>query len=146
MAASNIEQFDEVAGAVFANLYDSFPIPIYIELDKYTGGKPLLKEIDEWNSVNSDEADMAYFTILWLIGSGYITATPHNSGGYWYGFSEAVLTAKGLETLKATPGSLTTPLGERLKEAVKQDGREITRSLVSQALSIGINLGINALK
>lgn len=117
-----------------------------MELDKYTDGKPLLKEIDEWTRVNSDEADMAYFTILWLIGSGYITATPHNSGGYWYGFDEAVLTAKGLETLKAIPDSLTTPLGERLKEAVKQGGWEATRTLVSQVLSVGATIGINALK
>lgn len=89
---------------------------------------------------------MAYFTILWMVKSGYINAVPHDSGGFWDGFSDAVLTAKGLETLKATPDSLIAPLGERLKDAVKQDGREITRSLVSQVLSIGLTLGINALK
>lgn len=100
----------------------------------------------QFHETNSKDADMAYYTISWLLESGYIKAIPHNSGVFWKGFSDVVLTAKGLETMKATPDSLTAPMGERIKDAVKQDGREVARSLVSQALSIGLALGVNALK
>ncbi|MFM5495225.1 hypothetical protein ACET9I_01430 [Aeromonas veronii] len=146
MTTYNIEQFDEIAGLVFARLYDSFPIPIYLDVGEYTGGKPLRISFSQFHETNSKEADMAYYTISWLLESGYINAIPHNSGGFWKGFSDVVLTAKGLETMKATPDSLTAPMGERIKDAVKQDGREVARSLVSQALSIGLALGVNALK
>jgi hypothetical protein len=44
------------------------------------------------------------------------------------------------------PDSLTTPLGERIKDAVKQGGVEIIRTVVSQVFSVGATIGINALK
>ncbi len=140
MAASNIEQFDEVAGKTFAMLYEAFPIPIDLPLREYTGveGVYVNQEEDEL----THQARLVISTLEWLQESGYVMAKVRPD----FGLNRCVLTAKGLETLKATPGSLTTPLGERLKEAVKQDGREITRSLASQALSIGLTLGINALK
>ncbi|MBP4058401.1 hypothetical protein [Aeromonas sp. Prich7-2] len=142
MTASNIEQFDAIAGQTFALLYEAFPIPIALPLVKYTG-EGLVFEVDGFTgSELTQQAELVMASLVWLVDSGYIRATVHQKSG----LAEAVLTAKGLETLKATPGSLTTPLGERLKDAVKQDGREITRSLVSQALSIGLSLGINALK
>lgn len=142
MTTSNIEQFDAIVGQTFALLYEAFPIPTALPLVKYTGEGPVFEADGFTGTELTQQAELAMASLTWLVESGYIRAKVHQKSG----LTDAVLTAKGLETLKATPGSLTTPLGERLKEAVKHDGREITRSLVSQALSIGLNLGINALK
>ncbi|MFQ1753526.1 hypothetical protein ACK4A1_01535 [Aeromonas veronii] len=139
---SNIEKFDDIAAKTFAILYERFPLPCYIAVEHFTEGRPILEDIAHGGQMPTDEVKLIDATFVWLVDAGYINGKMNR----FIGLSQAVLTAKGLETLKATPDSLTTSIGERLKEAVKQDGREITRSLVSQALSIGLNIGINALK
>lgn len=140
MAASNIEQFDEIAGKTFAMLYEAFPIPIELPLEEYTGVGGVYA--NEENATLTHQSKLVMGTLEWLHMSGYIRAKVQPDCG----LSNCVLTAKGLETLKVIPDSLTTPLGERLKDAVKQGGVEIIRTLVSQAFSVGATIGINALK
>ncbi|GKQ95995.1 hypothetical protein [Aeromonas hydrophila] len=140
MAASNIEQFDEIAGKTFAMLYESFPIPIDLPLREYTGVEGVYANQEE-NEL-THQARLVMSTLEWLQESGYVRAKVQHD----FGLNRCVLTAKGLETLKVIPDSLTAPLGERLKDAVKQGGWEITRTLVSQVLSVGATIGINALK
>lgn len=142
MTASNIEKFDAIAGQTFALLYEAFPNPIALPLVKYTG-EGLVFEVDGFTgSELTPQAELVMASLVWLVDSGYIRATVHQKSG----LAQAVLTAKGLETLKVIPDSLTTPLGERLKDAVKQGGVEIIRTLVSQAFSVGATIGINTLK
>jgi len=73
--------------------------------------------------------------LFWLRDAGYLSGENHD-----FGLIDAVLTAKGLETLKAVPDSLNakTPLGERMVQAVKTEGGHVLRSLVNQALGIGV--------
>ncbi|MNR50332.1 hypothetical protein D3C85_1698370 [compost metagenome] len=57
-------------------------------------------------------------------------------------FTKAVLTAKGLEVLNAVPDSLAqrTSIGEQLAEASKSGGKELLRSITTEALGIGVRL------
>lgn len=142
MTTSNIEQFDAIVGQTFALLYEAFPLPITLPLVKYTG-EGLVFEVDGFTGTElTPQAALVMASLAWLVESGYIRAKVHQKSG----LTDAVLTAKGLETLKVIPDSLTTPLGERLKDAVKQGGVEIIRTLVSQAFSVGATIGINSLK
>ncbi|MDR5013460.1 hypothetical protein RF663_04250 [Aeromonas veronii] len=140
MSLSNIEQFDEVAGKTFAMLYESFPIPINLPLRKYTGVEGVYANQEEGELTH--QARLVMSTLEWLQESGYVMAEVRPD----IGLDHCVLTAKGLETLKVIPDSLTTPLGERIKDAVKQGGVEIISTLVSQVFSVGATIGINALK
>ncbi|HDT6080014.1 TPA: hypothetical protein QHC28_004739 [Aeromonas veronii bv. veronii] len=139
---SNIEKFDDIAAETFAILYERFPLPCYIAVEHFTEGRQAYEDIDHGGQMPTDEARLIDATFVWLVDAGYIKGNVNRH----IGIGQAVLTAKGLETLKATPDSLTAPMGERIKDAVKQDGRDVARSLVSQALSIGLSLGVNALK
>ncbi|MNG30984.1 hypothetical protein D3C84_1167130 [compost metagenome] len=53
-----------------------------------------------------------------------------------------MLTAKGLEVLNAVPDSLAqrTSIGEQLAEASKSGGKELLRSITTEALGIGVRL------
>lgn len=138
MALSNIEKFDELVGEMFAVLYAAFPLPKAL-LAKYfvPDGNVYTPGGINYGELTCD-AEFFMATGRWLINAGYIEA--QESGGC--AFVDALLTAKGLETLKAVPGSLQgkAPLGEQLVDAAKTEGREALRSLVSQALGIGLQL------
>lgn len=140
MTTSNIEQFDAIVGQTFALLYEAFPIPIDLPLMKYTGVEGVYANQEEGELTH--QARLVMSTLEWLQESGYVMAEVRPD----IGLDRCVLTAKGLETLKVIPDSLTTPLGERLKDAVKQGGVEIISTLVSQVFSVGATIGINALK
>ncbi len=118
MAPKNIERFNEIVGEIFGRLYESFPVKIDI------------KAVD---IVRQNELTFFLDTVDWLKNSGYLIGA-RSSGG----IHNAVLTAKGLEVLNATPGSLEKPLGVRISDSIKIEGKEALRSLVSQTLGIGL--------
>lgn len=134
MALSNIERFDEIVGEAFALLYESFPVPRPLLPAAFVGEGNVIDPGGFTGAELTKEAEFCMATLHWLVDTGYITArdvTPH-------GLGRTVLTAKGLETLKAVPDSLQGPLGARLVEAAKTEGRELIRSLAGQALSMGL--------
>jgi len=134
MALSNIERFDETVGKAFALLYESFPVPRPLLPGAFVGEDNVIDPDGFTGAELTNEAEFCMAALLWLEDTGYITARdirPYALGG-------VVLTAKGLETLKAMPDSLQGPLGARLMEAAKTEGRELMRSLASQALSMGL--------
>lgn len=134
MALSNIERFDEIVGKTFALLYESFPVPRPLFPGIFIGEENVMIPDDFLGERFSPNAEFCMAALLWLESTGYISArdiTQHALGG-------VVLTAKGLEALKAMPDSLQGPLGARLMEAAKTEGRELMRSLASQALSMGL--------
>ncbi|EIU0511074.1 TPA: hypothetical protein ACJINS_004821 [Escherichia coli] len=118
MAPKNIERFNEIVGEIFGRLYESFPVKIDI------------KAVD---IVRQNELTFFLDTVDWLKNSSYLIGA-RSSGG----IHNAVLTAKGLEVLNATPGSLEKPLGARISDSIKIEGKEALRSLVSQTLGIGL--------
>ncbi|XXF10895.1 hypothetical protein J3Q00_11335 [Pseudomonas sp. D2-3] len=138
MAASNIERFDELTGQVLARLYAEFPMPIRLAPDSF---------VDPWwvtdetigGPIASRETNFFTATVVWLGEAGYLRYKEVDKTEL-HGFSGAVLTAKGLELLKAVPDSLGDSFGERLRDAAAVEGREGLRALVSQVLGAGVSV------
>lgn len=135
MSTTNIEKFNEIVGIIFGKLYESFPLKIDL-LSIEVIGEPLQYS----DGIYSDELcttveDHRFFldTVDWLMTNGYLAGTMSSASCH-----RAVLTAEGLEVLKAIPDSLETPLGDRIKETLKTESKEALRSLVSQTLGIGL--------
>ncbi|MFW3895931.1 hypothetical protein [Pseudomonas bharatica] len=137
MAVTNIEMFDDITGKVFATLYQSFPIPKYLGVAEFVE-TPMGYSERLGMDVPTREAEFFTATAQWLINAGYITGEPYPS---MY-VSNALLTAKGLEVLKAIPDSLSTKasIGELLANTAQEEGKEIFRGLVGQALGLGARL------
>ncbi len=137
MAVSNIEMFDEITGKIFATLYQSFPMPKYLGVADFVE-IPMEYSERQGMDVPTSEAEFFTATAQWLINAGYITGEPYPS---MY-VSDAILTAKGLEVLKAIPDSVSAKasIGELLATTAKQEGKEVFRGLVGQALGIGARL------
>ncbi|OHW40176.1 hypothetical protein [Pseudomonas sp. 06C 126] len=136
MTASNIERFDELTGQIFGKLYTSFPIPTHLQSRHFIADSILSKPSPQ-DPERVQAVKMFYATARWLATSGYISFSETRDG-----IEEAVLTAKGLEVLKATPSSLESgpSIGERLAATGKEGGKEIFNGLVGEALGLGARL------
>lgn len=108
---TNIQLFDEITAKLFANLYESFPLPADINCLSVTG----CHEVDECGRI-SREAGICVHTLRWLGDEGFINVGQM----YQHGGGGIVLTSKGLAALKAVPSGLEgkTSIGERLQAAV----------------------------
>jgi hypothetical protein len=145
MATSNIDQFNEITGRVFAHLYQAFPIPTdlrpaVIEIQEASRGDydPILGTTSG-QEPKSQEEQLFVHSVEWLRQTGYLTAERYAMSDH---FTKAVLTAKGLEVLNAVPGSLKQRLsiGEQLADASRSGGKELLRSITTEALGIGVRL------
>ncbi|TFF13723.1 hypothetical protein EXW72_08340 [Pseudomonas sp. BCA14] len=133
MSASNIERFDQLAGRIFADLYEAFPLPK--TLSDISHGEKGLDPV-----FNAEFFFVA--TVRWLASSGYVT---HGKQDNRFVFEDCVLTAKGLEVLKATPDSLTeSSIGSQLQDAAKSGLVDSVKTLVGKALAIGAAKGYTA--
>ncbi|EHD22630.1 MULTISPECIES: hypothetical protein [Brenneria] len=139
MTNSNIEKFNELVGIIFAKLYESFPLKRDLFTDDILGKEFLASNSQE---IGTSAEDEIFFldSIDWLLMSGYIVGARSSGGCH-----NVVLTAKGLEVLKAVPQSLNSPLGERIVAAVNAEGRKALSSLVSQALGLGLQYAIRSI-
>ncbi|UVJ45531.1 hypothetical protein NVV94_08235 [Pseudomonas sp. LS1212] len=137
MAVSNIEMFDDITGKIFAALYQSFPIPKYLMAESFVD---VAMEFDERHGMELPSSNAEFFiaTAQWLIDAGYMAGSTHG----FIRVEDAVLTAKGLEALKAIPDSVSSKasIGEQLANTAKEEGREAFRGLVGQALGIGARI------
>ncbi|EIX7372523.1 hypothetical protein ACEPNH_000794 [Citrobacter freundii] len=136
MSNSNIDKFDEITGRLFADLYANFPVPMIIKSENYSvhieGSDNFVNDVVRDNH----ECDFVDASVRWLSSSGFITTTGLSNNG----FLDVVLTPKGLECLKLTPGSLQPSLGTQLTEAVKAGKTEAVKTFTSQALSVSAAL------
>jgi len=142
MTSSNVERFDRLTGGVFGKLYQSFPVPIELNINDFTSLiTPLKETYEEDQTLNASE--FFYSTLSWLKDSGYITYLNNaldNTSCYG-----CVLTAKGLEVLKAVPKSVDgDSLGGQLADAVKEGAMGKLKELASEALSKGYGAAIGA--
>lgn len=129
---NNIDQFNIIAGKLFADLYSTFPE--YREIDYFSLSLDLIPK-EEFDK-GFDIPQFTEATVRWLSDAGYIWLLPPE---HLCGKPKAVLSPKGLEVLKSNPSSLEgkKPLGEKLIEFTKN---RLTDAL-SQAVSIGITQG-----
>lgn len=145
--ASNMERFDLLTGALFARLYESFPEPVTLE------PRPFLNQIapegqdHEAQRVQSFNAiEFFGYTINWLAQTGYLTHASQTQAELSI-FDGCVLTAKGLEVLKALPDSVTgKTLGSQLQDAAKNGVLDSVKSLTGKALGLGASMSYSAAK
>lgn len=136
MAASNIQRFDEITGKVLAALFEAFPVPTYLLAARFV--EQPTRICAHMGEVPSEEAEFFIACVEWLAEAGYIKLRGTNHGCA----SDVVLTAKGLETLKAVPKSLhdNTSIGEQLIEATKDGVLDQVRDLTNSFLKRGFAL------
>ena len=129
----NIELFDLYVGKTFVKLYESFPLRCYLDICEMTE-----KELDEETLRTPKECEIYRDTVIWLCESNYIKYDSKDQ----YGFGGAVLSAKGLELLKATPDSMKskTGIGEKLSAIAKNGGDEALKQTVNAMLSMGLKM------
>jgi hypothetical protein len=138
MAVSNIERFDETVAKIFSELYLEFPLPHNLRAESFMNSPMEFHEVYGKEMPTQDDAEFFIATAQWLIQTGYIYGEVHP----YIRVSDAVLTAKGLEVLKASPDSLATgpSIGEQLATATKDGSKELMRGLLAQALTLGTRL------
>lgn len=129
----NMELFDTYTAEIFSRLYQSFPEPCALDVLHISG----CQDVDETGRMEKP-ARICRHTVLWLEQSGYLSFESE----YPSGFFGVVLSAKGLEVLKAVPDSVKSSdtLGEKLVKALKGGARETARILAKTVLSKGLSL------
>ncbi|MCX7293599.1 hypothetical protein [Janthinobacterium sp.] len=138
MTLSNIDAFDELTGQIFARLYENFPKPIYLDARRFVeGGDTACFNADSFTGAELTPPAEAFInTATWLVQEGYISVRPNSKSAT--GFSDAVLSEKGLIALKAVPDSLVSraTLGERLVQSVKAGTTEVLKGVANEVLSV----------
>lgn len=144
----NIEVFNETVGKTLAFLYENFPRRIHFSVSKLTGipepeiPTPHRTEEEKAKQREQHQAlELRYYSIVWLVDTGYISAKPNSFND----FQDAVLTAKGLEVLKIEPKSLGGSYGDKLVEASKDGAAEVLKNAASSLLTTGVGLAIKRL-
>ena len=135
MAASNIEQFDMIAGKTFAALYQAFPMPIDIALEEYTVHGSASEDRGDGIEAMTEEASLIMASWSWLVEADYIDANVQDD----IGLKEAVLSAKGISILKSMALPYTLTLGYRLTAAIDEGDQDKVRTFASMAIGFGIN-------
>ncbi|WP_409306141.1 hypothetical protein [Pectobacterium sp. B1J-3] len=142
MSASNIEKFNEITAVAFSILYREFPLPTVIKIKDLIGDAEVFVEDPRFGMRPTPENEFAYACMDWLVGAGYITGKTKPAN--FQTIPDCVLTAKGLEVLKAIPDALQEPLGDRLLDATKSGGKEMAKTVVNQILSTGVSLALKS--
>lgn len=141
MAAANIERFNAVTGAIFASLYESFPVASDLAAEDF---REQLQEVPGEEYLQRHETRFFISTILWLAEHGYLsTGSPLSSGTV----VQCNLTATTLELLSALPSSLNNKgpsLGDQLVTATKDGVTEKVKALTSELLSKAAAFGVRA--
>ncbi|MCO7612870.1 hypothetical protein NJH83_21810 [Pseudomonas chlororaphis] len=141
MTTSNIKQFDEFTGLILGALYECFPVPRNLTVTKLIPDASYFNEAYGAEIPNA-KGEFLFACIDWLAESGYLRFSDKT---YNVGYLDAVLTAKGLEVLKAVPDSLSTgpTLGDQLVDATKSGAKSLLGDIAGQALSIGVKFATN---
>jgi len=112
---ANIQEFNTIAGLIFAQLYQNFPI--LVDVDKAAVAKAMGVEGD-WGKYKLSSGrtfnDMLAHTLSWLTAEEYTRP----AGGH--PAERVTLTTKGLAAMNAMPSGLRQPLGSELAKAAEQ--------------------------
>ena len=137
MTASNIERFDRIVALVLGDLYTSFPCPVRLLASSYIENA-LAHDDDIGAEVMTESGEFFNHTMNWLDQAGYLQMQSiHTLSGTARG---VVLTAKGLEALRAVPASLEgqASLGERLIEQTKINSGEGIKALMGEVIGLAV--------
>lgn len=133
LAVTNIDQFNQITGRVFAELYEAFPSKVSLS------PKKIVEDSDiDWNVANA--------SIAWLREYGYLHADSETLSG---DFNGSVLTPKGLAILNAVPDSLEVKesygalLANAAKDTIVEQGKKGLGELAARAIAYGSTLPIN---
>jgi hypothetical protein len=149
----NIDRFNLLTGLIFALAYESFPIAQNVNCVGFLTNE-YKKAIERSGGVYEEQIDrrdalVLSETFFWLRDAGFISFLhpPRKTiaGGNIAPSEEFLgltLTAKGLETLKRAPKSISgaKTIGEAFASAVKEVTLESVKSLVSEAFSVGASI------
>lgn len=135
MTTSNIQRFDEITGQVLGALYENFPVPRHLVIEQFIEGGYTFDE-HMGSDIANEQGKFFLACIDWLAEAGYLRFKDRSHGS---GVINAVLTAKGLEALKAFPKSLSAgpSLGDQLVDATKTGTKSMLGSLAGEVLSVG---------
>ncbi|MCS4503904.1 hypothetical protein NYO91_07410 [Arhodomonas aquaeolei] len=130
---SNIDLFDEYTAAIFAELYEHFPLRRSIASEAIIG--LALDPADPPPRV-PHELRVYEATVEWLAGSGFIALSGNGHQG------DATLTLRGLEVMKVVPASVRdhNSLGDSLVSAVRSGGAAAGKELVAFGLTQAFRL------
>jgi hypothetical protein len=111
----NINEFNQIAALVFAQLYRAFPV--VADIDREAIAKALGVSEENWanHMLPSGRSfnDMLSGTIGWLMADNYTI-------GYGSSPSQSVmLTTKGLQVMNAVPSPLKETVGTELRKATE---------------------------
>lgn len=126
----NIDAFNRVVVAIFAQLYGNFPRPVTIEAAGIRSSSNV--SADQWFENKSGENTVSV-AIDWLSEEGFIRMTANVGGKSFMG---VVLTSKGLAALNRTPASLEAgpTLGERMLGLGEVATKEVLAAIMRTAL------------
>jgi hypothetical protein len=138
MTTSNIKRFDEVTGLVLGALYESFPIPRPLFAGSFQSDSDSRDDVVDSGTPHDAEA-FFFACVEWLAEAGYLRFADIQQT---LGYHNCVLTAKGLEVLKAMPDSLSTgpTLGEQLVDAAKSGVKGAVGSAAGKVFSLGVKI------
>lgn len=112
---ANVEEFSKIAGLIFAQLYEAFPVTVNIDSDAVAEAMGVKGK--DWfaHKLASGRSFGEVFgcTIAWLASEDYI-----RSGGS-HPAAHVILTTRGLQAMNA--------IGTALVQAAGKDTRDLTR-------------------
>ena len=128
----NIAVFNESVALIFCELYKNFPVPTSLTYPALANSLCKEEDVDPHQVIN-----ILINTLSWLKKSGYIWLDSESELEA-YG---VVLNPKGLEVLKIIPATDedNRSIGERLTDTNNTCSQQDRASLISLALSSGIN-------
>lgn len=144
MAAGNIERFDGLVGAIFAKLYEEFPVAIELQMEDFETQMAVNQpQRDANDHYNRRDALFFVSTVIWLSNHGYLDSGSQAGSGVL----DCVLTARTLELLKAMPSNLESrdpSLGDQLISATKEGMTGKVKELASEFLTKAVTFGTKA--
>ncbi|KAE9641953.1 hypothetical protein [Pseudomonas sp. PB106] len=145
MAAGNIERFNVLVGAIFAKLYQEFPVAIELHPEDFQEQLAVNRpepDVDDYD--NRRDGKFFVSTVLWLSNHDYLDCGSHVSTG---AVMDCVMTARTLELLKAMPSNLESKdpsLGDQLISATKDGMTGKVKELASEFLTKAVVFGTKA--
>ncbi len=121
---SNIEEFNKIAGLIFAQLYRAFPITE--DIDRNAIAKAF--DVSEGNWANHKLPSGRSFNDLLAHTIGWLRAEEYTKAFGSHPAERVVLTTKGLMAMNAVPAGLKETVGSELRKvAERSSGPDLGR-------------------